>query len=357
MVVRALGVSFRQALRSVALTLFPLSFIALFAWASAGSTAGNTSDPVRASAWLYLGAHLIPFTIPGGKLTVLPLLAVLYPMWAIRRGLPSVEKAFTKINGARLVYATWYALLSEILAVISVHHGTSANLYLTPVLTFAISIVATTNMENFRRRSYYLGLYLTAIALGCGALAFAFSLFSHWGEVKSTSVVLGTGAIGGVLLTLLQLLYLPNIALAAISYLTGIGFSFGAHSVINGGQVTLGQVPALPFIAALPRGIHRELKYGAVLWILIFVAFFIFNQLRGDSIARVTRKSIAQGVPLFIAITAVAYLSAGELFSDSLNPVGIIWWRFVEYLGAAFLCAAILALYIPALLKRLVRRG
>ena len=66
MIARALGVSFRQALRSVALTLFPLAFIALFAWASAGSTTGNTSDPVRASAWLYLGVHLIPFSIPGG---------------------------------------------------------------------------------------------------------------------------------------------------------------------------------------------------------------------------------------------------------------------------------------------------
>ena len=80
MVARALGVSFRQALRSVALTLFPLAFIALFSWATAGSTSGNTSDPIRASAWLYLGVHLIPFTVPSGKLTLLPLLAVLYPM-------------------------------------------------------------------------------------------------------------------------------------------------------------------------------------------------------------------------------------------------------------------------------------
>ncbi len=357
MVVRALGVSFRQALRSVALTLFPLAFIALFAWAGAGSTAGNTGDPVRAAAWLYLGAHLIPFTIPGGKLTVLPLLAVIYPMWAIRRGLPSVEEAFTKINGARFVYATWYALLSELLAVLSVHHGISANLYLTPAFTFVIAIIATARFDKVVRRSYYFGLYLMAITLGCGALGFAFALLSHWVDLKSTSVVLGTGAIGGILLTLLQLLYLPNIALATISYLTGVGFSFGAHSIINGGQVTLGQVPALPFIAALPRGVHAQLKYGVILWLLIFVAFFIFIQVRGGSIARLTRKSIAQGVPLFFVITAVAYLSAGELLTSSLNPVGIIWWRFVEYLGAAFLCAAILALYIPALLKRLMRRG
>ena len=229
MIARALGVSFRQALRSVALTLFPLAFIALFTWASSGSTAGNTTDPVRASAWLYLGAHLIPFSVPGGRLTVLPLLAVIYPMWAIRRGLPTVKTAFTKLNGARTIYSLWYALLSELLGLLSIHHRVSANLYLTPIMTFVIAMLATADYQRRRLRSFYFALYLVAITLGIGALAFAFSLAGHLNELKSVSVVLGAGSIGGISLVLLQLLYLPNIALAAISYLTGIGFSFGAN--------------------------------------------------------------------------------------------------------------------------------
>ena len=60
---RILLVTIQQALRSVALTLFPLSFIALFAWSTAGSATGNTSDPIRAAIWLWLGSHLIPFEI------------------------------------------------------------------------------------------------------------------------------------------------------------------------------------------------------------------------------------------------------------------------------------------------------
>ena len=357
MVASALGVSFRQALRSVSLTLFPLAFVALFTWASAGSTSGNTGDPVRASAWLFLGAHLIPFALPAGKLTVLPLLAVIYPMWAIRRGLPTVEAAFNKLNGARLVYAFWYALLSELLAVVSMHHGISANLYLTPVMTFLIAMIATLKFDRTRNRALYFALYLFSIALGCGALIFALSLYGHWSEMKSISVVLGGGVVGGILLTLLQILYLPNIALATLSYLTGIGFSFGPDSTINALHVTLGQVPALPFVSALPTGIHKELNYGIAFWGLLFIALFIFMQKGERSVMRITRDLFAQGIRFFIVIAAIAYFSAGELLTSSLNPVGVIWWRFVAYLAVAFISASIVAIYLPALLRRALHRG
>jgi hypothetical protein len=356
MIARALGVSFRQALRSVALTLFPLAFIALFAWASAGSTSGNTSDPVRASAWLFLGAHLIPFSIPGGKLTVLPLLAVLYPMWAIRRGLPNVESAFNKLNGARIIYSLWYAILSELLALISIYHGIIANLYLTPLFTFTIAMIATSTFATAKNRAYYFALYLLMIALGIGALIYSWSLFTHWSEIKSISVVLGSGIVGGVLTTALQLLYLPNIALAAISYTTGIGFSFGQGSLINGTHITIGQVPALPFVSALPTTTHPALHYAVVGWFLLFVLLFIFIMREGGTLGHLTGRWITQGARLFIVITVFAYLSAGELLRSALNPVGVNWWKFTLNLAVSFVAASIFALYMPALIRKVAHR-
>ena len=357
MVARALGVSFRQALRSVALTLFPLAFIALFAWAVAGSTTGNTTDPIRTSAWLFLGAHLIPFSLPTGKLTVLPLLAVVFPIWAIRRGLPSVEEAFSKINGARIVYAIWYSLLCELIALASRYHGVAANLYLTPIFALIIALVATVDPKYFRARAFYFAAYLFLIALGIGSIACAVSLGEHWNILKSIAVVIAPGAVGGTLFTLLQLLYLPNIALASLSYLTGIGFSFGAHSIINGHQIILTQVPALPITAALPTGEHPGLTYAVAFWFLFFVVLFLLIRRESNSILRLTRYSILQGLRIFIALAVITYLSAGELFVEGLNPVGIIWWHFLEYMGVAFLCAAMIVLYIPALLKKVVTRG
>ena len=356
MVARALGVSFRQALRSVALTLFPLAFIALFSWASAGTIAGNTSDPVRASAWLYLGAHLIPFTVPGGKLTLLPLLVVIYPMWAIRRGLPGVEEAFSKLNGARIIYSLWYAILSEALALASMHHGISANLYLTPAMTFVIAMIATARFDRARSRIFYFALYLFSIALGIGAIAFAIALQGHFTQVKSISVVLGAGVVGGILLTLLQLLYLPNIAISSISYLTGVGFSFGAHTTVSGAHITLGQVPALPFVAALPTGVHKDLKFGVVFWFLLFALLLIFAQLRRASIINLSRRIVAESLRLFIFLALIAFLAAGELLTSQLNPVGVIWWRLLEHLAATFAIAALVAFYLPAAFRSVVHR-
>jgi len=355
MIARALGVSFRQALRSVALTLFPLAFIALFAWASAGSTTGSTSDPVRASAWLYLGAHLIPFALPSGKLTFLPLLAVVYPMWAIRRGLPMVEGAFNKLNGARIIYALWYSILSELLALASRYHGVAANLYLTPLFTFLIAMIATARFNQSLNRAFYYGLHLLLIALGVGALAFTFSLAQHWGDIKSVSVVLGSGIVGGVLTTLLQLLYLPNFALAALAYITGIGFNFGATSFSHGSLTGLGQIPALPFLTALPTTSHPELKYAVAAWFVLFALLMIFILREASPTLVRTQILISQGARIFIVIAAVAYLSAGELLTSNLNPIGVRWLHLLAYLAAAFGAAVLLALYIPIGVAGLVR--
>ncbi len=357
MIARALGVSFRQALRSVALTLFPLAFISLFAWAAAGSTTGNTTEPIRTSAWLFLGAHLIPFTVPTGKLTVLPLLAVVFPMWAIRRGLPSVEEAFSKLNGARIVYALWYALLCELIALASRHRGVEANLYLTPIFALVISLVATVNPKYLRNRAFYFAGYLFLIALGAGSIVFAVSLYEHWNILKSIAVVIAPGVVGGTLFTLLQLLYLPNIALATLSYLTGIGFSFGAHTTINSHQITLTQVPALPITAGLPTGVQHGLTYAVGCWLIFFVALFLLIRRESTSLLKRTKYAILQGVRIFIALAVITYLSAGELFSAGLNPIGIIWWHFLAYLGVAFLCASMIVLYLPAVIKKAVHHG
>ena len=356
MVARALGVSFRQALRSVALTLFPLAFIALFAWASAGSTSGNTSDPVRASAWLYLGVHLVPFSLPSGKLTILPLLAVAYPMWAIRRGLPTVESAFSKLNGARLFYALWYAALSELLALISIHHHVIPNLIVTPTFTFLIAMIATAPYNPERLQAFYFALYLLAISLGVATLFYAWGLYQHWGEMKNIAVILSPGIVGGILSVAIQLLYLPNIAIMGLAYLTGIGFQFGVGSSISATHLRLGEIPALGALSPIPTNLHPALRYAAISWLFVFIILFIFIQRRYLGLAKQIQSSMVQGVQLFIVVGVIAYLSAGELMTSYLNPVGVVWWRFVEYLALAYLLAMVLTILIPAGIRSLMHR-
>ena len=60
---RVLAVTLAQVVRSISVVLLPIAFLSLIAWATAGSTNGNTSDPVRAAIWLWLGAHHLAFNL------------------------------------------------------------------------------------------------------------------------------------------------------------------------------------------------------------------------------------------------------------------------------------------------------
>jgi len=85
-------VSFKQAVRSITLILLPLAFISLVAWATAGSSTGNTADPLRAALWFFLIAHHIPLDLSlsnsaiSGTFTYFPIGALLIPFLAIRSG-------------------------------------------------------------------------------------------------------------------------------------------------------------------------------------------------------------------------------------------------------------------------------
>jgi len=355
MLSRALAVSLRQALRSVALILFPLVFISLFAWATAGANSGNTTDPIRASAWLWLAGHLVPLHIHGvtnGALTVLPLLAVIFPIWALRRSYPAVAEVFKKEIGARIFLAGWYALISEILALASYSAHISANLYFTPIFSFTIAIIATTPLRNENLRYFKFASFLFMFFWGVASLVFAFSLATHWSVLKSLQIVIAPGIIGGILYTLIQILYIPNIALACLSYLTGSGFTFGAHTNISPSHFDLNAISAIPILSALPTGKHQVFNYGHALWPLFFTAFCVLIWRSKSNFAKKSIQALQNGVLFLLVILIVSYLASGELLTPQLNPVGIKWLRFTSVLGISYVAALVCALYIPALVQK-----
>ena len=67
------------------------------------------------------------------------------------------------------------------------------------------------------------------------------------------SEVLSPGFVGGLLLILLQLLYLLNAVIWAFSYIAGPGFAIGADTLVAPTGVQLGTVPSLPMLGALPE--------------------------------------------------------------------------------------------------------
>lgn len=353
MITHALGVSFRQALRSVVVVFFPLSFISLFAWATAGSVNANSVDPIRASVWLWLGAHQIPFYVTTGKLTFLPLLALIFPVLALRRSFAKVEVGFSKLHGVRLFYSLWYALFTYLMALVSASHQVHANLIAAPLSGFVIAYVSTVKIDRRKFRHFFFALYSFSILLGISALTCAISLAMHWQILKKIEIVIAPGWIGGTLFAIIQLLYLPNIALITLSYLTGIGFSMGAQTMISPQIFSLHQIPAIPLLSALPTGRHPVLRFG--IGALLLLGLLVFWQIRRSyaGFALQNRHGLLDALRFLLVLALFTYLSSGELLTPALHPVGINFSRFVTFMAIILVGSAIAVLYLPEIIKKL----
>jgi hypothetical protein len=91
---------------------------------------------------------------------------------------------------------------------------------------------------------------LTAMALCLGVVAVA--LVSDARGYATVSGSLGGAAAGALGLLGLALLLLPNAAAAVLGLAAGAGFYVGSGTLVSVHGVTLGAVPALPLLAALP---------------------------------------------------------------------------------------------------------
>jgi hypothetical protein len=358
MLQRVLAVSFAQVLRSVFVFLLPLAFIALIAWATAGSATGNTSDPMRAAFWLWLGAHHIPFFIEGttsGYLSYLPIGAIIAPFFAVRygfhRALSKLHGDFHKINSVRSIFASQYAILATILALVSRSESVQVQWYLTPIFTFAIAFLASlTAGSSFRiSQAALLASRVLAILLGFSFIALSILIFINLETFKNITIVLQPGIFGGILLFALNAFYLPNAALALLGYFSGTGFAVGAGTLVSPLVYRLGELPALPLLAILPTTSSR--------WALLGVAIVVITgALLATWALSLNSRSIIQ--PLFLLITSIAvlgYLASGSLITSAMGAVGVSIWKLALSLSIEMLVGVGLAVVLPQLALRIRR--
>ena len=330
MLQRVLAVSFAQVLRTVAILLLPLAFISLIAWATAGSATGNTSEPMRAAIWLWLGAHHIPFFLNGaahGYLSYLPIGAMLLPFFALRSGfgraLSKLHGDFHNIASVRTIFASQYALVVTVLALASRSNSVAAQWYLAPIFAFFISYLASLTAGSRLRMSHAVSYATRALAIlmGFSFIILAVAIFSHITTFKNISIVLQPGFFGSFLLFSLNLFYLPNLAVSVFAYFTGTGFAVGAGTLVSPLTHRLGEIPALPILAVLPTSSSK--------WALIAVALTIaLGALMATWALSSSTQALIQAIILLaISISAIAYLASGALMTQAMSAVGVSIWK------------------------------
>ena len=347
---RVLSVSLSHALRSAAFLILPFSFIALVAWATAGSASGSTTDPIRGAVWIWLGAHHIPFQLAlpptgiAGYLTYLPIGAIFLPFIVVRtsflRALDRLKGDYHDLNSVRLIFSTLYAVLATALAFASRSQSISPQWYLAPIFAFLIALIATmtVGVRMAPSRTLRTALRLLAIILGTSLIAVSLLIFTNLDQIKKITVSLQPGIFGGVLLLILNILYLPNAAIALAAYFSGTGLAVGAGTIVSPWWHELGQIPALPLLGILP--VNRQPL--ALLGIAFFVAVGVLFAYLASGFE--FGSYIQTFIFVAIGLTLLGYLGSGSLITAEMGAVGVSIWKFslsvIAEIGIGFIAAS-----------------
>ena len=354
-------VTLQQALRSSILSLFPVTTLTLITWAFAGSQSGNTSDPLRASIWFWLGAHLIPFKLTTVSTSVvfnyLPIGALALPIISIRSSFKRVVAESKNVKGARTFISLWYALITTSASTFVQSENVKPIIYLVPIYAIAISLLSTINLDSeIIKPAKYLGFGLLLI-FGLGSLFISGLLIKNFAVMKSIATVVQPGWIGGMVLVLLQFLYLPNLIAALIAYISGFGFSIGAGTLVSPLTFHLNGLPALPILAALPN----DRLPSALFFIAIPIAVLAFNTIRISRLAvgvRANLKATWDSIWIFIPLAILlGYQSGGSFLTPALHPFGIKWWSLVSALLVAQIFVTLFFYLLPAGIRKAIKRN
>ena len=358
MLTRVLGAALPQVLRSVAWLLLPTSFIALLAWATAGSATGNTGDPLRAALWIWIGAHSIPFDLSlppsglAGHLSYLPLGALIFPVLAIRSGvartIERLDNDSSLVGAARAAFAVGYTLFALAASFFSKTDSIRPVWYfaIIYVLPFTLLCAATVGRRVALGQGFLYGSRIIALLLGLSSIVFGILLLVNISMVKNLTTVLQPGIFGGFLLLLLNILYIPNAIVSTLAYFSGVGFAVGSGTLVSPTSFRLNKIPAMPLLGALPEN-KSLISLIGVLVIVAAGALLVTWTISLD------QKVLVQSLIVAVLLSAfVGYSGSGALITDAMSAVGVSTWKFTLAIAAQLGLGAALAIYVPRLINR-----
>lgn len=183
-----------------------------------------------------------------------------------------------------------------------------------------------------RPRSLVIGVAGSlSVLLASGALLVGGSLAMHLSDAGDLYDMLAPGVVGGVLLLLVELAFLPNAAIWGMAYAVGPGFSVGAGTSVSPTGVFLDAVPAFPPLAALPQP-----GPAPAISLLALAAPFVAGAVGGVLTIRSLPSPVSEGAPLWGFVSGaltgavaalLSALSGGPLGGGRMATVGPSAWQ------------------------------
>jgi hypothetical protein len=196
------------------------------------------------------------------------------------------------------------------------------------------------------------GTGIVAMLLAISAVMIAVLLAVNWITVTRFYEGLQVSVLGGIMVTAGQLAVLPNLVIFGAAWLTGVGFQFGAGSIISPIATNIGPMPIFPIVGAIPAG---QVSFGliavAVPLLGAFAATLLIKR-HADEVrfefASAWNAAISLGLAIgFVAAVEMGILAAaasggfgpGRLQTVGINPLLLMGVVFVETASVSILAA------------------
>lgn len=200
------------------------------------------------------------------------------------------------------------------------------------------------------------GLASVAFVVLVSSLLLTVMIVANYAQVIALYEGIHSGVLGGIAVTLAELAFLPNLVLWTASWLIGPGFAIGVGSSVGPLGTSLGPLPAVPVLGALPTG---DLPFAFLGLLVPIVAAFLVGALIRPAVLRSLEPErstlgalLGTGIGIGIvggAVMAIlAWVSGGSAGPGRLAEVG------ADALVVGLLAAVEFG--VPAILGLLVSR-
>ncbi|WP_019632417.1 DUF6350 family protein [Actinomadura atramentaria] len=348
----------------VGIGLAVLITVTLIGWIAAPRSAIGHGLPgvFRTAVTFWLVAHHAGFSLEHGRVGLLPIGILVLPGallyrcggWMIRSaGTP--RRPRRAVVDVAVALAVPYAVLAGLLALVATTKAVRPSpwqaLLACLLVAFAAGglgaaravvaargprvrsgLGALLRLLPARPRALVVGVCgALGVLLAAGALLVGASLALHLPDADHAYRDLAPGIVGGVLLLLVELVFLPNAIIWGSSYAVGAGFAVGAGTSVSPSGVFLDLVPAFPPLAALP-----DPGPAPVVSFVALVAPFVAGAVGGVLTMRSLPGSAAETAPLWGfgtgaltggALALLAALSGGPMGGGRLVTVGPSPWQ------------------------------
>jgi hypothetical protein len=359
----------------------------LLAWATSAQTRATWPQAVRVATDGWLAMHRVGLGIPGGTIALTPLggLGLLgWLCWLAGRrigaGLPRPGReptsALWAAGPALAGLAAGYAASLTLAGWLAGDGDARPQVWQAMVIGLVLPAVAGSlgvlrgaghpvgpglaqvlRLSDRARRVAGPAVRSVAALFAAGAVVAVVAVVGHLDRVLALYRALDPGAQGALVLTLLQLTALPNLALWALAFLAGPGFAVGVGTTVSPGGSSVGLLPLVPVLGALP-----EPGPAPGWWMAVLAGPVLVGAWAGWQVARPGATPVGDAVPagrlgvLTDAVvcalltsgvlTALLALSGGAAGPGRLATVGPSPWRVGLALATELAAGAVVAAWL-----------